>query len=212
MIRHIVTLNYKDGFSPEENKANALQVKQKLEALVDVIPGMNSFIVYTNALSSSNKDLCMYTLFESEPSLAAYQIHPAHTEVAAYVASVMQNRVCVDYIVANESIAAAMQNTAKVRHIVSWQYKPGFTDAENKANAAAVKQRLEALKSNISGILSLTVETKLCPSSSHNIVLNSVFESEDALAAYQVHPAHIEVSNFVGTVMCGRACVDFMEI
>ena len=97
MVRHIVTWNYKDGFTNVENKENALKVKSELESLVQCIDGIIELKVYINALSSSNKDIALNSLFESEEALAAYQTHPEHKRVSAFVGSVVQNRACIDY-------------------------------------------------------------------------------------------------------------------
>ena len=97
MIRHIVTWNYKDGFSERENSENAKKVKAELESLTQCIDGIIELKVHINALSTSNKDIILNSLFENEDALAAYQIHPEHKRVSAYVGSVMQNRACIDY-------------------------------------------------------------------------------------------------------------------
>ena len=97
MLRHIVMFNYKEGFSPEENRKNAEQVKRLLEALPGVIPGIAEFNVIIDLMPSSNRDLVLNTLFESEAALAAYQVHPEHVKAVAFIGSVMQNRVCIDY-------------------------------------------------------------------------------------------------------------------
>ena len=97
MIRHIVMLNFKEGFSQTENRANAEKVQSLLEGLKRVIPGIIAFRVIIDALPTSDKNLVFNTLFESAEALAAYQIHPEHVRVAAYVASVLCNRTCIDY-------------------------------------------------------------------------------------------------------------------
>ncbi len=97
MVRHIVTWNYGDGFSPEENQANALKVKEVLEGLAGVIDGLIEIKVYTEILPSGNKDIILNSLLESEEALAAYQIHPEHQKAAAFVRTVVKNRVCIDY-------------------------------------------------------------------------------------------------------------------
>lgn len=97
MVRHIVTWNYKDEISEDKNKENALKVKAELESLSQYITGVVELKVYINVLSSSNKDILLNSLFESEQALAAYQVHPEHKRVSAFVGSVTQNRVCIDY-------------------------------------------------------------------------------------------------------------------
>ena len=97
MLRHIVTWSFKDGLTAEENQANALKVKQELESLKGKIDGVIELKVYIDLLSSSNRDVVLDSLFESEAALKAYQIHPEHQRVGGFVGSVLQDRVCVDY-------------------------------------------------------------------------------------------------------------------
>ena len=97
MIRHIVTWNFVDGFSEAEKKTNALNIKQGLESLKQIIDGVIEINVYINELSTSNRDIILNSLFESEEALADYQVHPAHQEVSAFIGSVTQNRACIDY-------------------------------------------------------------------------------------------------------------------
>ena len=97
MIRHIVAVRYRDGFSPEENEANAKRVKELLEALKQVIPGIIEFTVHINLCSSSNMDVVFDSIFENEKALNAYHVHPAHVRVANYVRTVMKDRICVDF-------------------------------------------------------------------------------------------------------------------
>ena len=98
-----------------------------------------------------------------------------------------------------------------VRHIVMWNFKDGFTTDENILNANRVKESLEALIATIDGIISLEVIISPLSSSNRDIVLNSLFSSEQALANYQTHPDHVRVSNYVRTVMMNRSCIDYFE-
>ena len=98
-----------------------------------------------------------------------------------------------------------------VRHIVAWNHQEGFTESEKKENAQKIKESLEALPQCIEGIVELRVYIHTLPSGNKDVILNSLFQSEDALAAYQVHPEHKKVSAFVGAVMQNRACIDYDE-
>ena len=98
-----------------------------------------------------------------------------------------------------------------LRHIVTWNYKDGLSDIENKENALKVKHELESLISCINGIIEMKVYINELKSSNRDIILNSLFVSEDALSAYQVHPEHRRVSEFIGSVMQNRACIDYYE-
>lgn len=97
MIRHIVTWNYADGFSVEQNIENAKKMKEEIENLTHCIDGIIELKVIINPLSSSNADVLLNSAFESEEALAAYQIHPAHHRVSRFVGTIMKNRICIDY-------------------------------------------------------------------------------------------------------------------
>lgn len=96
-----------------------------------------------------------------------------------------------------------------VHHIVLWNLKEGLSDTEKKEAALRIKKELEAVKEQVSGVVSLKVETKGLPSGNKDIGLISVFETVEALQAYQVHPAHKSAASYVGTVTTGRICFDY---
>jgi len=98
-----------------------------------------------------------------------------------------------------------------LRHIVAWNYKDGFTYDENRKNAQKLKSELEALTQCIEGIIELKVHINTLSSGNRDIVLNSLFESEEALLAYQIHPEHKRVGEFVKAVTQDRVCVDYFE-
>ena len=96
-----------------------------------------------------------------------------------------------------------------IRHIVMWNYKDGLTEAEKNESARKIKHKLESLIDVIDGIVEIKVHINELTSSNRDIVLDSLFESLDALEAYQAHPAHKEAGAYVGTVTQDRACIDF---
>ena len=97
MIRHIVLWRFREGFTPDQNAANARRVKAELEALASVVPGIISLRVEIDALPTGNRDVMLDSLFESAEALAAYQVHPGHLRVGAYVGAVLRNRACFDF-------------------------------------------------------------------------------------------------------------------
>ncbi len=98
MVKHIVAWDYAEGFSEEENKSNALKMKEELENLINLIPGIVSINLYIEPLSSSEADLVLDSVFENEEALAAYIVHPEHVRVGSnYVKPVTRNRRCVDF-------------------------------------------------------------------------------------------------------------------
>ncbi|MCC8180214.1 MAG: Dabb family protein [Planctomycetes bacterium] len=98
---------------------------------------------------------------------------------------------------------------AMVRHIVGLKLKEEFSRAEKKKHAEKIKQELENLKNIIPGIIEFTVITEVLPTSTVEVVFTSIFESEEALAAYQTHPAHVRAAEFVRSVRSERVCIDY---
>lgn len=98
MVRHIVAWNYADGFTPEENKKNAELMKKELENLKNLIDGIVSIQLFTNPVDTSDADLLLDSVFESEAALKAYTVHPEHVRVGTeYVKPVVKNRRCIDF-------------------------------------------------------------------------------------------------------------------
>ena len=97
-----------------------------------------------------------------------------------------------------------------IRHIVGWNFKENIEDKE--AAAKEIKRVAEAMVGKIPGLLELKVIIKPLKTGTVDIILNSLLESEEALAGYQVHPEHINLgTNYVKPVTCNRACFDFVE-
>lgn len=98
-----------------------------------------------------------------------------------------------------------------VHHIVLWNFNENLSDEEKKAAAKRIKKELEAVKEKVNGVISLKVVTDALDSSNKDIGLISAFESNDALKAYQVHPAHVEAGTYIKSVTFGRTCIDYEE-
>ena len=92
MITHIVFWQLK----PEGKEQNALQIKERLEALPGVIPGLLEAEVNRNK-NGGEFDLCLLSRFESMKALHAYERHPEHLKIRAFVRSVIDKRAAVDF-------------------------------------------------------------------------------------------------------------------
>ena len=97
MVKHIVLWSFKEEISAEERVSYAAQIKEGLEGLVGVVPGLLSARVITEPISSSTHDLCLITELDSEESLKAYAVNPDHPKVASIVRSVTCQRAAMDY-------------------------------------------------------------------------------------------------------------------
>lgn len=98
-----------------------------------------------------------------------------------------------------------------VHHIVLWNLNEELSQTEKKEAALRIKKELEAVKEQVPGVISLQVVTDILASGNKDIGLISAFESEDALNAYQKHPAHVAAASYVGSVTNGRVCLDYEE-
>lgn len=94
MIKHIVMWKLKD-----DNKAeNAAKVKEVLEGLAGKIDGLTLIEVGIDfSATGVSGDIVLYSEFTTRAALDAYQVHPAHQEAAAFVRSVVSDRLMVDY-------------------------------------------------------------------------------------------------------------------
>ncbi|MBR6770142.1 MAG: Dabb family protein [Lachnospiraceae bacterium] len=97
MVHHIVMWNLKEELNAQEKKEAAVLIKEKLEAVKEVVEGIVSLEVVINQRESSNKDVGLISVFETAEALEAYQKHPAHVEAAGYIKMVTCDRVCLDY-------------------------------------------------------------------------------------------------------------------
>lgn len=97
MVKHIILWKLKDESNSDEVKQG---IKAGLEGLLGVVPGLLEISVQTSCLESSNADVMLYSVFESEEALKGYAVHPAHVEVAdTKVRPYTQTRSCIDFLV-----------------------------------------------------------------------------------------------------------------
>ena len=96
MVKHIIIWQLKEEANTSEVKAG---IKQGLEGLAGVIPGLIEIKVMINPMESSNGDVMLYSVFESEEALKGYAVHPEHVKVADnLVRPYTKPRACFDYI------------------------------------------------------------------------------------------------------------------
>ena len=97
-----------------------------------------------------------------------------------------------------------------IKHIVVWRLKETETPEQKMENAQKAKEKLEAMKDKISGLLHLEVGINInSTEESSDISLYSEFENENALKVYQTHPEHEKVKSFLRTIRTERRVVDY---
>ena len=97
-----------------------------------------------------------------------------------------------------------------VKHIIIWTLKDTLSDKEKQNIKNDAKKNLELLVGKIDGLIDLKVQIEFLSTSNGEMMLDSTFESFDALKSYATHPEHQSVANkFVRPYTASRSCVDF---
>lgn len=97
-----------------------------------------------------------------------------------------------------------------IKHVILWQLKDEFSAEEKEAIKAGIKAGLEGLQGKIPGLLDIHVQKDYLASSNADVMLDSAFESEEALKGYAGHPEHVKVANEkVRPFTKTRVCMDF---
>ena len=97
-----------------------------------------------------------------------------------------------------------------VKHVILWQLKEELSDAEKAAIKAGIKAGLEGLAGQIPGLVDIRVNIDALPSSNADLMLDTTFESAEALKGYSVHPAHVAVADGkVRPYTKARFCLDY---
>ena len=96
-----------------------------------------------------------------------------------------------------------------VKHIILWKLKD-MTEEEKAERRKLVKAGLEGLAGRIPGMTEIHVRTEMLPTSTCDMMLDSTFESAEALKGYSVHPEHVHVANtYIRPFIEPRLCMDF---
>ncbi len=97
-----------------------------------------------------------------------------------------------------------------IKHIVLWKLKNSAEGAGKDENAKKMKTALEALKAKIPQVRRIEAGINMIPSdAAYDVALYSEFASEKDLDAYQKHPEHLKVADFIGKIRESRVVVDY---
>ena len=97
-----------------------------------------------------------------------------------------------------------------VKHIILWTLKDELSPEEKDQIKLGIKEGLEGLAGKIPGMTDIKVNINGLASSNADLMLDSTFESEDALKGYAVHPDHVAVADEkVRPYTKIRSCLDF---
>lgn len=97
-----------------------------------------------------------------------------------------------------------------VKHIILWTLKE-MPEEEKERVKAGIKEGLEGLQGRILGLVDIKVHAGgRLETSTVDLMLDSTFDSPEALAVYASHPEHVAVADSrVRPFTAARACLDF---
>jgi hypothetical protein len=96
-----------------------------------------------------------------------------------------------------------------IKHIVMWNLA-GDTEEDRRKAAEFVRFLFEEMRREIPGLLHLEVGLDHSRADyACDVVLYTEFESQEALDAYAIHPAHLRVKGELGQMRIARFQVDY---
>ncbi len=97
-----------------------------------------------------------------------------------------------------------------VKHVILWTLKEEFSEDKKEEIRRGIKEGLESLQGQIPGMLDIRVNISRLESSTADLMLDSSFESAEALKGYSTHPAHVAVADSkVRPYTAVRSCLDY---
>lgn len=98
-----------------------------------------------------------------------------------------------------------------VKHIILWTLNSDLTAEERQRVLTDIKTGLEGLQGVVPGLVDIHVQIDgRIDTSNCDLMLDCTLESEAALRAYAVHPAHVDVANGkVRPYTIQRVCLDY---
>ena len=97
-----------------------------------------------------------------------------------------------------------------VKHVILWTLKEELSKEEKETVKQEIKAGLEGLAGQIPGLVDIQVNIHGLASSIADLMLDSSFETEEALKGYSVHPAHVAVADGkVRPYTASRVCLDY---
>ena len=97
-----------------------------------------------------------------------------------------------------------------IKHVVIWRLKNRENEQNREETARTIKQKIEAMRGKIPGLLHIEGGVNFSRiSDSCDVALYAELESHEALTGYHIHPAHEEFKSFIGPRMSERYVIDY---
>lgn len=98
MIKHIVFWNFKEHAEGADKAANVARAKERLQTLASRVSGIARLeVAAAEPGFACTCDLVLLTEFADRTAFEAYQNHPEHQPVKAFMRAVTAERQCMDY-------------------------------------------------------------------------------------------------------------------
>ena len=96
-----------------------------------------------------------------------------------------------------------------VKHIILWKLKD-MPETERAERLKKIKEGLEGLEGKIPGMTDIHVIIEKLGTSTADAMLDSTFESAEALNGYSTNPDHVAVAEtFIRPYIEIRSCIDY---
>lgn len=100
MLKHIVMWRFKDGAEGQTAAQHAAWMKDRLDALVGVVPEIKSLECGIDVLRTpASFDAVLTVVVDDVEALSRYANHPAHLKIAERAKLIAETRVAADYII-----------------------------------------------------------------------------------------------------------------
>lgn len=98
MIKHIVMWKLKDEAEGADRATNAAEMKRRLDACANIVPGIITFeVTLAQPGLEATYDVVLYSEFENKAALDAYAAHPTHKALVPFIGAIREGRQCMDY-------------------------------------------------------------------------------------------------------------------
>ena len=97
-----------------------------------------------------------------------------------------------------------------VKHIVMFTFNPQLSKKQKETYGKEIKEIAEALARKISGVQQFQVQLVPIGTSTHDLLMEGVFDSTETLQRYQEDPTHQSAVQTWKEIMTNRVCFDYI--
>ncbi len=95
-----------------------------------------------------------------------------------------------------------------IKHVILWKLRADHDPEDMAKKIAYCKDAFAALRHKIPGLISIKLYTSPLPTSTCDLMLDTVFEDEASYLGYKTHPEHLAVASVIRPLITERVCMD----